>query len=72
MDETRTESHIWKMKELGVHIIASIYDFAATPVPEEMMRCLKYMEEMGAAVGDVSAPGQIPVEKMNEFLHILS
>lgn len=131
MDETRTESHIRKLEELGVHTIASNHDFAATPVPEEMMRRLKRMEEMGAAVaklavmpgcpqdvlnllqvtltasetleipvitmsmgktgvvsrisgsltgsaltfaavGNVSAPGQIPVEKMNEFLHILS
>ena len=131
MDETRTEGHIRKLEELGVHTIASNHDFAATPVSEEMMRRLKRMEEMGAAVaklavmpgcpqdvlnllevtltasetleipvitmsmgktgmisrisgaltgsaltfaavGDISAPGQIPVEKMKEFLNILS
>ena len=131
MDETRTENHIRKLEELGVHTIASNHDFVATPESEEMLRRLKRMEEMGAAVaklavmpgcpqdvlnllqvtltasetleipvitmsmgktgiisrisggvtgtaitfatvGDISAPGQIPVEKMNEFLNILS
>lgn len=37
MDEDSTAAHMRKLQELGVHTIASNHDFAATPVPEEMV-----------------------------------
>ena len=130
MDEDCSPVHIRKLQELGTHVIASNHDFAATPVPEEMLRRLNRMQELGAdvvklavmpgcpqdvlnllqvtlkaseslevpvitmsmgkpgvisrisggltgsaltfaTVGDASAPGQIPAEKMRKILDII-
>lgn len=65
MDEDRTEAHIRKLQELGARVIASNHDFAATPVPEEMLRRLKRMQELGADVAKLAVMPGCPQDVLN-------
>ena len=58
MDETRTENHIRKLEELGVHTIASNHDFEKTPAAEELLARLQKMEALGADIPKIAVMPQ--------------
>lgn len=65
MDEDSTAAHMRKLQELGVHTIASNHDFAATPVPEEMLRRLTRMQALGADVAKLAVMPGCPQDVLN-------
>lgn len=54
LDELRTAEEIGKLQDAGCHIIASNHDFIKTPSVQEMVKRLKYMEELGADVAKLA------------------